>query len=176
MFRPVLFAALLAPGLALAMGGDDKPPKSTKTTKTCTNGQVWDEAAKACVNAQDSRLDSDALYGAVRELAYAGRYDEAQIVLAAMPDQTDDRVLVYWGFTTRKLGDLPGGMAYYDAALSRNPGNVLARAYMGQALLETGDLVGAYRQLRAIKAHGGAGSWAETSLRSAIETGQTYNY
>ena len=47
---------------------------------------------------------------------------------------------------------------------------------MGQAFVETGDLVAARRQLLEISAHGGAGTWPETSLRQAIMTGTTYNY
>ena len=55
-------------------------------------------------------LDDETLYGAVREFAYAGQYGHAQMALAAMSDQTDDRVLTYWGFTHRKMGDVAKGM------------------------------------------------------------------
>ena len=65
---------------------------------------------------------------------------------------------------------------YYDQALTRNPDNILARSYMGQGKVAAGDKVAAVIQLREIQARGGAGTWAETSLRSAIETGTTYSY
>ena len=39
-----------------------------------------------------------------------------------------------------------------------------------------GDRVAALTQLREINARGGADTWAATSLRTAIETGVTYNY
>ncbi|UXX82755.1 tetratricopeptide repeat protein [Roseovarius pelagicus] len=175
MLRPILFAAFMVPGLAFA-AGDETKPTTTETTGTCTNGQVWDTGSASCVNPQDSRLDTDELIGAVREFAYVGQYDDAQRALRAIPDQNDDRVLTYWGFTTRKMGDTAGGMVYYRKALVRNPANILARSYMGQALVIEGDLVGALTQLRQIRSHGGAGTWAETSLRSAIETGTTYDY
>ena len=57
-----------------------------------------------------------------------------------------------------------------------NPSNVLARSYMGQGLVEQGNIADALVQLREIRAHGGTGTWAEASLRTAIATGQTFNY
>ena len=177
--RLVLALALSLPGLAFAAGsGDDNtsPPSTTKTTQSCKGAQVWDEKTKKCVNPQDSRLDSDTLYGAVRELAYAGRYRDAQAVLAAMPDQGDDRVLTYWGFTHRKMGDTDQANRYYRQAIAKNPGNILARSDLGQGFVEAGDLDAAIAQWRAIKAAGGEGSWAEASLREAIRSGTTYSY
>ncbi len=180
MSRAFFLAALLAPGIALAAGtGSDFKPKSTKTTKTCTDGKVWDKQTKSCKDAQHSALDDDELYGAVREFAYAGQLVQAQTALAAMTDQNDDRVLTYWGFTHRKLGNIETGMQFYKKALDKNPGNILARSYMGQALLEQGDLVGAREQLLQIQSYthyDSSETWAETSLRQAILTGQTYSY
>ena len=45
-----------------------------------------------------------------------------------------------------------------------------------QGKVEAGDKIAAIRQLREIQARGGAGTWAETSLRKAIESGVTYNH
>jgi tetratricopeptide (TPR) repeat protein len=176
---PALF--LVLPGLAFAAGSDTpatttQPPKTTQTTDTCKGVQVWDAAKKKCVNPQGSALDTDTLYGAVRELAYAGRYRDAQGVLAAMPDQNDDRVLTYWGFTWRKMGDQDLAQEYYIRAITRNPDNLLARSYMGQGLVESGKTDAAMEQLREIKARGGAGSWAETALSQAVESGETSSY
>ena len=177
MMRPLMFAVCLAPGLAFAAGGgSSSPPTPTETTTTGSNGQVWDAGKGACVNPQSGALDADTLYEAVRELAYAGQYQNAQKVLAAMPDQTDDRVLTYWGFTERKLGDVPSGMAYYAKALDANPNNSLARSYMGQALVEQGDLAAARVQLEAIRASGDTGTWPEEALARALSTGSTYSY
>ncbi|KZY38441.1 hypothetical protein A3731_14085 [Roseovarius sp. HI0049] len=177
MLRAILLAALLVPGIAFAKDRfDDDPPKPTPTTQDCTNGQVWDSRTQSCVNPQSGALDDDTLYGAVREFAYTGQLENAQAALSAMSDQSDDRVLTYWGFTHRKLGDMKKGMSFYKAALAKNPGNIAARSYMGQAFVETGDLVAARRQLLEIAAHGGSGTWSETSLRQAIMTGVTYSY
>ncbi|MFC4670293.1 tetratricopeptide repeat protein [Seohaeicola nanhaiensis] len=172
-----LVLPLSLPGLALAAGSDSTtPPKPTATTQSCTGVQVWDEKVQKCVDPKKSDLGSDTLYEAVRELAYAGRYTDAQAVLAAMPDQSDDRVLTYWGFTHRKMGHADQAQAFYDKALARNPDNLLARSYMGQGLVAQGRIDGAIAQWREIKARGGEGTWAEASLREAIRTGATYSY
>ena len=170
-------AVALAPAALFAAGsGNDNPPTTTKTSESCQGTQVWDEETKTCVDAKDSRLDTDTLYGAVRELAYAGRYLDAQGVLAAMADQSDDRVLTYWGFTHRKMGNIELANAFYEDALKKNPDNILARSYMGQGFVAAGDQDAAIEQWREIKARGGEGSWAEASLRKAIRTGMTYSY
>ena len=175
--RLLLMAALCMPTFAFAAGSDStSPPKTTKTTKSCWGKKVWDVNLQKCVKPQDASLDDDTLYGAVRELAYAGRYEDAQAVLAAMSDQKDDRVLTYLGFTHRKMGNVDLGMRYYHKALAKNPDNLLARSYLGQGLIEAGDADAAVAQLREIIARGGKGSWSETSLRTALNTGVTYSY
>lgn len=181
--RVLLALAVAMPGFAFAAGGDSgggttwtNPPKPTETTKNCKGVRVWDAEKKRCVKPKNSSLDTDTLYGAVRELAYAGRYTDAQGVLSAMADQSDDRVLTYWGFTHRKLGQQELANAYYQQAITTNPDNILARSYMGQGFVEQGKLDLAIAQWREIKARGGEGSWAEASLREAIRTGTTYSY
>ncbi len=160
----------------MAAGSDSDSPQPTNTTKECKNGKVWSDKKNRCVNPEKSELDGDKLFGAVRELAHAGRYSDAQRVLAAMPDQSDDRVMTYWGFTHRKLGDVDLGMAFYDRALEINPNNFLARSYKGQAHIEAGDIVLARIELLEIRARGGVDTWPEQSLASAIQTGVTYNF
>ena len=176
MFRPVIAAAILAPSLAIAGGGDISTPQPTETTQTCSGGKVWDAKTKTCVDPQHSFLSDDELYQAVREFAYHGEMAHAQSALSAMSDQDEDRVLTYWGFTYRKLGEVDRGMAFYRAALTENPANILARSYMGQALVEQGDLQGARHQLLKIREFNGKGTWAEVALYEAISTGTTYNY
>lgn len=164
-------AALALPfGAAHAAGGGEEAPSKPK----CEKGFVYDKKTKKCLQT-DSSLGTETLYQNVRQLAYAGRYLEAQDVLAAMPQQ-DDRTLTYMGFTNRKLGRADLAMDYYTQALAVNPSNVLARSYMGQGLVEQGRVAEAIAQLRAIRAHGGSGTWAEASLKRAIATGQTFNY
>ncbi len=179
MLHKIMMAAFLgfAPLAALAAGSDDsEPPTPTATTTECTGGQVWDTKTETCVDAQDSRLDDDTRFGAARELAYDGQYDAALRVLTAMSEQGSTRVLTYMGFANRKAGRIEQGMAFYTAALRVDPGNALARSYLGQGLVEQGEIAMAAVQLEQIVMRGGAGTWAEVSLRQAIETGITYSH
>lgn len=176
-----LAAGLLLPGLALAAGsGSSNPPATTETSTKCKKSEVWDEKTKKCVDAktgaQTGQLDNDTLYQAARELAYAGRPDDALVVLSAMTEGQTDRVLTYMGFANRKAGNMDLAMGYYHAALAKNPDNLLARSYMGQGLVEEGQIEMAQNQLLEIMARGGAGTWPEQSLRKAIESGVTYSF
>lgn len=173
-------AALLVALLPLAAGAagsdDSEPPKPTATTTECPQGQIWDDKTKACANPQSGQLDDDTRFRAVRELAWAGRPDDALAVLATMTEGATDRVLTYRGFALRKSGDLEGGLAAYEAALRQNPDNILARSYFGQMLVEMDEMQLASLQLDEIRARGGAGTWAERSLATAIATGHTYSF
>ncbi|OYW48869.1 MAG: hypothetical protein B7Z31_14835, partial [Rhodobacterales bacterium 12-65-15] len=73
--RVFLAAALaFAPAFAFAAGSDDsEPPKPTETTTECARGEVWDEKTRTCIKAEGAGLTDDQRFGAVRELAYAGR-------------------------------------------------------------------------------------------------------
>ena len=85
-------------------------------------------------------------------------------------------VHTYRGFTARKMGDMDAAMRAYGRALDINPDNILVRSYMGQAFVETGQYELAQAQLTQIRTRGGRGTWAEISLRLAIQSGTTYNY
>mgnify|MGYP002682777143 CR=1 FL=1 len=126
--RMILAATLaLLPHVALAVGSDDsQPPTPTETTTKCEKGTVWDEKTKTCIKAEESSLNDDQRFGAVRELAYAGRYDEATAVLAAMREGETSRVMTYQGFLLRQTGRGPvgaveasasGEATYFDAPI-----------------------------------------------------------
>jgi tetratricopeptide (TPR) repeat protein len=175
----ILSVILLAatPFAAFAAGSDDpEPPKETETTTVCTEGQVYDEETKACVDPEEQTLNDDQRYQAVRELAHAGRAEDALRVLASMTEGETDRVLTYVGFLNRQMGNWEAGLAAYDKALAINPDNVLARSYYGQALVMMNEMELASLQLDEIRARGGAGTWAETALADAIATGRTATY
>ena len=77
-FRSPIIAVVLAtlPVGAFAVGSDDSnPPTQTQTTTVCPKGQIWSDKLKACVLPDDSLLDNDTRFRAVRELAWAGRPD-----------------------------------------------------------------------------------------------------
>jgi tetratricopeptide (TPR) repeat protein len=172
-----LIIGLALPGIAVAAGsGSSSPPSTTETTTKCKKTEVWDKKTKKCVPAQSGALDNDTLYDAAREIAYAGRPDDALVVLSAMTEGNTDRVLTYKGFANRKAGRVKEGMYYYQAALAKNPDNLLARSYMGQGLVQQGQFELAALQLEEIVARGGSGTWPEQSLREALKTGQTFSY
>ncbi len=162
---------------AFAAGGDTTaPPKPTQTTTTCKDGEVWDEKTKLCTAPEDARLNEDTRFDAVRELAYADRPEDALRVLASMHEGETDRVLTYLGFANRKAGRFEQGLAFYAQALAKNPDNILARSYLGQAYVDMGETALATAELDEIRARGGIGGWAEASLRQALVTGQTISY
>lgn len=166
----------LTAGVALAAGSDDTaPPAPTPTATDCPDGKVWDEDAKACLDADAAGLTDEERYRAVRELAYAGRYGSAGIVLNAMPPQSD-AVLTYRGFILRQEGHWLAALESYNLALDVNPDNILARSYLGQGLALRGETAAAERQLAEIRVRGGAGSWAETALVETLMTGQSSGY
>jgi tetratricopeptide (TPR) repeat protein len=178
IWRRVLAIALvlIAVPSAFAAGDDVTTPPPPTPTPRCPDGHIHDKKTGKCVPAKTSSLDDKDRYQAVRELAYAERFAAASLVLDAMTDQLDDRVLTYRGFLMRKTGRLEQAVAYYRSAIERNPNNLLVRSYMGQGFIESGDLAAARRQHEEILARGGKGTWAEVSLRNALASGQTYRY
>ncbi|HEV7320600.1 MAG TPA: tetratricopeptide repeat protein [Ensifer sp.] len=169
-------SALLVAGAATFMAqtvmaaGEDtsEPPKKTKTTSECTNGKVWDAKKSACVNAKKSDLSDDILFEAARELAYAGQYENSIKVLGAVKDQKSARVLNYLGYSNRKAGRMELGMQYYKRALQADENYILARSYMGQALIEQGHIEEARVQLVEIRDRGGENTWAYRALLQSL--------
>ncbi|MCR9157794.1 MAG: hypothetical protein NXH80_11140 [Rhodobacteraceae bacterium] len=177
--RRLMIAAAFAttPVLTFAAGTEsDTPPTPTETTTNCTNGMVWDSDTKACVEPTDSSFNDTERMNAVRELAYAGRISDAERVLDAVEDQESDGVLTYRGFTARKAGRMNDAYTWYTRALSANPNNLLARSYMGQWHVESGNIELARAELSEIRQRGGRSTWPEMSLRMAIQSGSGYSY
>lgn len=169
------FALTLSFGAHAAGGNSDTPPKTTRTTTECTDGKIFDEAAKACVDADQQSFNDDDRYDAVRELAYAGEYGRALDVIATADVPGDARFLNYQGFIQRKLGNMDAAMSFYTEALAIDPDYLLARSYMGQGLAATGDLDGARTQLAEIAARGGRETWSYVALKMALN-GKPSNY
>lgn len=167
-----LFAAGATSFMAHAVmaAGEDTsaPPKKTKTTSECTDGKVWDAKKNACVNAKKSELGDDILFQAARELAYAGQYENSIKVLGAVKDQQSARVLNYLGYANRKAGRMELGMQYYKRALQADENYILARSYMGQALIEQGRVEEARVQLVEIRDRGGENTWAYRALLQSL--------
>ena len=167
----------LLPMAAFAAGGiSETPPKPSETTTVCEEGLVWDLATETCMSPEDSTNDDTARLNDVRELAYEGYLQAALDVLDTLEKPEDTLALTYYGFAHRKAGRVELGNSYYQAALAKDPTNFLARSYMGQGYAEAGQVVLAQAQLSEIRARGGRGTWAEFSLRQAIQTGSGYSY
>jgi Flp pilus assembly protein TadD len=179
LVRATLIAGLLLGigNMALAAGSEDdetKPPPKTETTTKCADGKIWDSEKKECVDAAKSGFNDDELFNAAREFAYAGQYENAIKVLKLAKDQDDPRILNYLGYSNRKAGRMELGMAFYRKALQRDANYILARSYMGQALLEQGDVEGARVQLVEIRDRGGENSWAYRSLLKSLKGYRAY--
>lgn len=176
----LLATALMATmaGNAWAAGssssGSTTPPKPTQTSETCKKTEVWDKKMKKCIEAEKSGFNDDELYDAGRELAYADRFEDAIGVLKVAQNQQDPRVLNYLGFANRKMGNVKIGMDYYRQALAINPDYVLARSYMGQAMLLEGDVAGAEAQLKEIRRRVGTQDYAYFSLAQSLKTKSAY--
>lgn len=77
-----------------------------------------------------------------RALVEQGKYRDAipvlQRAVAAEPGNADAFNLL--GFATRKSGDAPGSLQYYNKALSLDPKHIGAHEYIGEAYLMLGDV------------------------------------
>jgi Flp pilus assembly protein TadD len=164
-----------APALAVAPE-DQSPPAPTPTTTTCAQGQVWDEDAGACTPIEQSALPEDVLRRTARELAYAGRSDDALRLLerSVAPDASE--VLTITAFAHGKAGEIAAALPLYASALRADPDNLLARAYLGLALIAAGREAEAADQLAEIRGRGGAGSWPDRALAEAIAAGAPIGY
>ena len=85
-----------------------------------------------------------------------------------MRDQTSARVLNYRGYANRKAGRMDIGMAYYRKAIQTDANYILARSYMGQALVQQGKIEEARVQLIEIRDRGGENTWAYQALLQTL--------
>ena len=134
--------ALSAPVAAFAAGGDETAPPKPKVS--CEAGQVYDKKTKSCVMASNESLTPDDLYQTVRSLAYAGRYADAQTVLAQMP-QDDDRTLTYLGFTHRKTPPISSRGPIWAKAWSRKAISPMPSPNCAQSVITAGQAHGRKR-------------------------------
>ena len=111
---------------------------SASNTPSCSHGKVYDAAKGQCVR-KGASLDDKYLYEHGRDLALAGRYDEALTALDAVKNQ-NSMTLTMIGYATRKLGNYDEGLAYYAKALALDPSNVNTHEYLGEAYAEKGKL------------------------------------
>lgn len=175
MMKNTLLALAATASLAFAApvfaagGGSDGGGDANQ----CPAGQVYDEATKSCVK-KSSQLNDNQIYLFARQYAYAGKYDEALDMLKRAGNQNDPRILNYYGYTNRKLGNVDVAMTYYKKAIALDGNYLLARSYMGQGLVLQGDIEGARVQLVEIRDRGGKDTYAYKALYEALKSGSTY--
>ena len=166
LFASSLFATAFSGLLVVSAfaAGDAPAPKDAavmtdleKAEKKCkeTTGKVWNKKTKKCVDAQAGSLDDESIYETGRYLAKIGRYDEAITILNYVANSQDKRVLNYLGYSYRKSGQLDVAFKYYNQSLAVDPDYVLVREYLGEALIQKGDIKAAKAQLTEIEARCG---------------------
>jgi tetratricopeptide (TPR) repeat protein len=157
----LLSAAFAAPLAFAAPSGGSSEPAATEApltkkqveakAKCKKDRRVWNIANRKCEDAQSGSLDDESLYQAGREYALDGLYDEAITTLNYVSNPQDKRVLNYLGYSYRKSGQIEVGLTYYKQALDIDPDYTLVREYLGEALIQMGDISGAKGQLLEIK-------------------------
>lgn len=129
----------------------DCSKKENRGKPQCKKSQLGPTFAPAlATRTPRDRAPNEEVFFAAYGLARAGQYAAALAILKSA-DQSDPRVLNYQGFATRKLGDVDGALPFYRRALDIKPDYVLARAYMGEAYLQNGQIVEARGQLAEIE-------------------------
>jgi tetratricopeptide (TPR) repeat protein len=145
-----------------------RPPPNAPTARSGTRRR------RNASTPKKSSFNDDELYKAAREFAYAGQYDNAITALRLAENQNDPRILNYLGYANRKAGRMDLGMSYYRKALQADENYILARSYMGQALMEQGDVQAARVQLVEIRDRGGEDTWAYRALLQSLNGYRTY--
>lgn len=159
---PLMTAPLLA-------AGDGGSGSDGANVPKCPTGKVWDKAKEKCVDATQGFLDDNSIYETGRDLALAGRYDEAIEMLTLATDKTDPRILNYLGYSHRKAGRIDVGLGYYEEALRQDPNYTLVREYLGEAHLQRGDVDAAKAQLAEIEKRCGKGCKEYAELATQID-------
>lgn len=170
---------ILSPAPVIANGGsgdsdpptnvpaDNSKPKKKFFVIKCFNGKIWDKQKKKCIEEEQSdTLNQDSIYDFGRDLARAGKYENAIRVLLLARDQSDPRVLNYLGYSNRKLGNMDKALRYYHAAVASNPDFTLVREYLGEAYIQLGLLEKAREQLTQLERICGSRSCREYSILS----------
>jgi tetratricopeptide (TPR) repeat protein len=158
----VSIAGAAGPAFANSSGGSG----SGGSAPACKPGYVYDANKQTCV--KSSSMNDEQLYQQGRDLALAGRYEEALGVLAAVRNQNDSKVLTMVGYSHRKLGRFDKGMAYYQQALAIDPNNADTREYLGEAYVETGRMDLAKAELANVEALCGTECEQYEDLAAAI--------
>lgn len=163
-------AMLLAAGPFVGSAvGKDQGPASAACDGLEKSSEAWNVCASALpATAGPSEADAQLFYAGYW-LAKSGRYAEALGYLRKTRIK-NSRVLTYIGFATRKLGRLDEAMSYYSQALAKDGRNDVARAYLGEAHLSSGNVTAALDQLDRIERNCGKRCEPYRELAEAIQS------
>lgn len=164
---PSIFPRWIALSAVLAIAAVDAPPLAAFPDTPAPRINCSLKKNRNHPSCKQHRPDHEEFYNAAYVLAKSGRYAEA-LTFLAKADQDDPRVLNYTGFVTRKMGDVAGAMVFYRKALALDPSHTTARAYMGEAMLQQGDVGGAKRELAEIAARCGTACAEHADLAGHI--------
>ena len=162
MIGSVAFAAGTAPSPSPA------PSSGGSTHAKCSQFTKGTAAYKKCKKTARHAMNNEELYAAGYQLAKAGDYEGALEFLMDGTDKNDPRFLTMIGYSTRKMGHVDEGMAFYAQALAIDPNSVTTREYLGEAYLQKKDLTGAKAQLTEIQNRCGTTCESFTELNSQI--------
>ncbi len=166
----VAVAIALTPSFAWGMGSDSPSKPSTQTQPICKKkGYVYSASKKKCVKSVGEAVPDTELKAQGWALAEAGEYDAAIDLFRAVSDPRDAEALNGLGYNHRKLGRLMEGIAYYQQALSIDPGYLRAREYLGEGYVASGQLKLAKQELAEIARRCGPTCEEYVELASAIE-------
>ena len=166
-FLKTILSATLIAGLSFGVAQLTGSPAAAKGEPVDCSKKANKKNPECQKNRED--LGDNELYYAGYWLARAGKYEQALSYLRQAKNPDDPRFLTYIGFATRKLGDHDNAMGYYDRALSIDANFVIARAYLGEAWLEKGDLAKAAQQLGEIESRCGTSCIEHQELSAQIE-------
>jgi tetratricopeptide (TPR) repeat protein len=164
--RPIL-GAVFAAAVSFGMAHLTATPAFAKGEPVDCSKKA-NRAKPECKKNREDLRDNE-LYYAGYWLARAGKYEQALTYLRAAKNPDDPRFLTYIGFATRKLGDADKAMGYYHRALSLDADYVIARAYLGEAFLDRGELSKAVEQLGEIEKRCGTTCVEYQELSAQIE-------
>ena len=164
-----LFGGAISGGTSQALAMGSAPAEKPKVD--CRKRKNKKKAA--CKNQQSGELNDDQVYQAGYWLAQEGKFEEALAQFRKAKNQDDPRILNYIGYTTRKLGRVDEALTYYQKALKLNPDYTVARAYLGEAFLEKGEIASAKQQLSEIEKRCGQSCAEYTELSAQISSFET---
>lgn len=168
--------ALLAASPAFAFGSPDNKPMNApaaapakpmmkpmmkpvarhrfaKPVKVCHAGWMWNKKRHHCVRAVSGLVPDKEMLEQGRLLALAGHYRVAIPILDAIADKSHDPLIyTYLGYSYRKLGDAPKGIAFYQQALAVDPNSLNTHEYLGEGYVALGRLAEAKVELGKVEA------------------------